>query len=294
MAQNSNMSGKVVLITGATNGIGAETALQLARMNATVVVHGRSETRAKATVDRVIKETGNPNVNYLLADLSVMAQVRDLAAQFKRQYTRLDVLINNAGAVFMTREVTPDGCEMTFALNHLNYFLLTNLLLEMLKDTAAKYGEARVINVSSDAHHGAQKGLNFDDLQSSKGFNGMGVYARSKLANILFSNELARRLEGTGVVSNALHPGLVRSGFGKNNNLAVKLAVTAVQVMGISPQKGAETSIYLASSPEVKGITGQYFRSSKPAATSAYAKDEAAARRLWDVSAELTGLTTAV
>lgn len=288
----SDMTGKVVLITGATNGIGEEAALQLAKMGATVVVHGRSEARAQDTMRRIQQAVPNAAVSYLLADLSVMAQVRELAAQFKARFNRLDVLLNNAGAVFMSREVTDDGYEMTFALNHLNYFLLTHLLLDLLKATAAQHGEARVVNVSSDAHQGAQNGLNFNDLHGEQRYSGFGAYAKSKLANILFSNELARQLAGTGVTSNALHPGFVRTGFGKNNNGIVTAVMSVIQLGAITVEKGAQTSIYLASAPEVKGATGGYYAKSKPAKLTAAAQDADAARRLWEVSAQLTGLTT--
>lgn len=288
----SDMTGKVVLITGATNGIGEEAALQLAKMGATVVVHGRSEARAKDSIARIQQAVPNAAVSYLLADLSVMAQVRDLAAQFKARFTRLDVLLNNAGAVFMSREVTADGYEMTFALNHLNYFLLTHLLLDLLKETAAQHGEARVVSVSSDAHQGAQNGLNFDDLHSTQRYSGFGAYAKSKLANILFSNELSRQLEGSGVTSNALHPGFVRTGFGKNNSLIVKAVMSVIQLGAITVEKGAQTSITLASAPELKGVSGGYYANSKPARLTAAAQDAAAARRLWEVSEQLTGVAT--
>src|SRR5258707_9803495 len=202
-----NMQGKICLITGATNGIGKETALGLARLGATVIVVGRSRDLGAATVAEIKQKSGNSNVESMTADLSSMAEVRRLAKEFKAKYNALHVLVNNAGAIFLSRQLSPDGYEMTFALNHLSYFLLTNLLLDLIKASAP----ARIVNVSSDSHERAH--INFDDLQSTKGYTGIGAYGQSKLANIMFTYELARRLSETGVTVNAVHPGFVRSRF---------------------------------------------------------------------------------
>ncbi len=215
----------------------------------------------------------------------VDGEVRGLADEFRQKYDHLDVLVNNAGALFNTRQETVDGYEMTFALNHLSYFLLTNLLLDMLKASAP----SRIVNVSSEAHQSGH--INFDDLQSQNyGFQGMQAYSQSKLANVLFTDELARRLTGTGVTANALHPGLVASGFGHNNGRLFDLIYKVVDLFAISPEDGAQTIIYLASSPEVRGVTGKYWIKNKVAAASTASGDEVVARRLWDVSLKLTDL----
>jgi NAD(P)-dependent dehydrogenase (short-subunit alcohol dehydrogenase family) len=281
---NAAMRGRVCLITGGTSGIGAETARGLARLGATVAIVGRTADRAKTAVREIRQETGNENVDFLLADLSSQKDVRALASEFRGRYDRLDVLINNAGALFMNRINSVDGIEMTFALNHLSYFLLTNLLLGRLKASAP----SRIVNVSSDAHSGAT--LDVANLQGSMGMFGMRAYGQSKLANLLFTYELARRLEGSGVTVNALHPGFVGSGFGKNNGRLARLGMSAVQRFAISPEKGAQTSIYLASSPEVAGVTGKYFVKMQPIPSSQASYDAALARRLWEISEEMTGL----
>lgn len=285
----ANMDGKIVLITGATNGIGKVAALELAKMGAQVVVVGRSREKTQAVVNEI--RAANGKVDYLLADLSSMDEVRRLATEFKSKYNRLDVLINNAGAWFSSHQETVDGYEMTFALNHLAYFVLTNLLLDMLKDSAP----SRIINVSSDAHRGPA--LNFDDLHNKKSYStgGFGAYSQSKLANILFTYELARRLQGTNVTVNALHPGFVATGFGHNNGTLMNFMMSIMhRIAAISPEKGAETIVYLASSPEVEGISGKYFEKNKAVRSSDQSYDEAAARRLWEVSEQMTELTAKV
>ena len=225
----------------------------------------------------------------LLADLSSQQEVRRLASDFKRKYPQLHVLLNNAGGTFTTRQLSVDGIEMTFALNHLAYFLLTNLLLDTLKASAP----ARIINVSSDAHSGGK--IDFDNLQGERSYSSFGPYGNSKLANILFTTELARRLEGTGVTVNALHPGFTSTGFGKNNpGFLMKIMGAVVPLIARSPEKGAETSIYLASSPEVQSITGKYFVDCKVTQPAPQAADSAVARKLWDVSAEMVHLADAV
>jgi retinol dehydrogenase 12 len=280
-----DLDGKVIIVTGATAGVGEVTARELAGMGATLVMIGRSAEKCRAVAEDIKTRTGNPGVSYLVGDLSAQADVRRLAAEFKGKFTRLDVLVNNAGAFFMARRESVDGIEMTFALNHLAYFLLTNLLLDVLVASAP----ARVVSVSSGAHYGGK--LNFDDLESKPGYSGWKAYGQSKLANILFTQELARRLKGKGVTANSLHPGFVASEFAKNNLGFFKGVYSLVQkVVAISPEAGAETSIFLASSPEVQGVTGLYFDKKKAVEPSAAAKDAAAARRLWEISAWMTGL----
>jgi NAD(P)-dependent dehydrogenase (short-subunit alcohol dehydrogenase family) len=283
-----NMSGKICLVTGATNGIGKAAARALAQMGATVVIVGRDAQKAAQVTEEIRTVSGNQNVDWLLADLSSQQEVRRLADEFKRRYPQLHVLLNNAGGTFTNRQLSVDGIEMTFALNHLAYFLLTNLLLDMLKASAP----ARVINVSSDAHSGGK--IEFDNLQGERSYSSFGPYGNSKLANILFTIELARRLEGTGVTVNALHPGLTSTGFGKNNpGFFMKVMRAVIPLVARSPEKGAATSIYLASSPEVQGMTGKYFVDCKVTQPSAPAADTTVARKLWDVSAEMVHLANA-
>jgi NAD(P)-dependent dehydrogenase (short-subunit alcohol dehydrogenase family) len=279
------MQGKICLITGGTNGIGKATAQALAQMGATVVIVGRSAQKTRQVVDEIRSTTGNKNVGSLLADLSSQHEVRRLASDFKSRYSQLHVLLNNAGATFTTRQLSVDGIEMTFALNHLAYFLLTNLLLDTMKASAP----ARIINVSSDAHSGGK--IDFENLQGERSYSSFGPYGNSKLANILFTTELARRLEGTGVTVNALHPGLTSTGFGKNNpGLLMKIMGVVMPLIGRSPEKGARTSVYLASSPEVQDITAKYFVDCKVTQPAPQAADSAVARKLWDVSAEMVHL----
>jgi NAD(P)-dependent dehydrogenase (short-subunit alcohol dehydrogenase family) len=280
-----NMHGKICLVTGATNGIGKATAQALAQMGATVVVVGRNAPKTAQLVKEIRAESGNQNVDSLLADLSSQQDVRRLADEFMNKYKHLHVLLNNAGGTFMTRQLSVDRIEMTFALNHLAYFLLTNLLLETMKASVP----ARIINVSSDAHsHGK---IEFDNLQGERSYSGIGPYGNSKLANILFTIELAHRLEGTGVTANALHPGLTSTGFGKNNpGFIMKIMGVVIPLIGRSPEKGAQTSIYLATSPEVQNITGKYFVDCKVTQPAPQAADMAVARKLWDVSYDLAHL----
>ncbi|MFQ5434771.1 MAG: SDR family oxidoreductase [Anaerolineae bacterium] len=278
------MKDKMVLVTGANAGIGKVTAQDLAKMGAQVVMVARSRERGEAALADVRRASGSDRVDLLLADLSVQAEVRRLASEFREKYGRLDVLVNNAGALFTKRLESADGIEMTFALNHLGYFLLTNLLLDLLKASAP----SRIVNVSSTAHTRAE--LNFDDLENKTSFSGMNVYGQSKLANVYFTYELARRLAGTGVTANCLHPGFVASNFAKNNGLLAKAGMLLMRPFAISPEKGAETSIYLASSPEVEGVTGKYFDKKQPVQSAAVSYDETAARRLWQISEQMTGL----
>lgn len=279
-----DMQGKVVMVTGATSGIGRVTALELARLGATVVLVGRSQARAETTAQEIRRATGNP-VDVLLADLSSLTQVCRLADDFKRRYDRLDVLVNNAGAYFTTRQESAEGYEMTLALNHLSPFLLTHRLLDVLQASAP----ARIVAVSSDAHR--QVRIDFGDLQGRKGYRGFRAYSRSKLMNVLFTYELARRLTGTGVTANALHPGFVASNFGRNNGDLAGVGMTVIsRLFAISPEKGARTAIYLASSPEVEGVSGRYFVKNRAVRSSAASYDQAAARTLWEASEALVGL----
>jgi NAD(P)-dependent dehydrogenase (short-subunit alcohol dehydrogenase family) len=278
------MEGKICLITGGTNGIGKSTALGLAKMGATVVIVGRNVPKTAQVVEAIRAASGNNNVDSLLADLSSQQEVRRLADEFKSTYPHLHVLLNNVGAAFLQRQLSLDGIEMTFALNHLAPFLLTNVLLDTLKASAP----ARIINVSSGAHTSGK--IEFDNLQGERTY-GFGAYPNAKLANILFTMELARRVEGSGVTVNALHPGFTATGFGKNNGKVMATLVSIVApLVARSPAKGAETSIYLASSPSVEGMTGKYFYNSHVTRAAPQATDMAVARKLWEVSAELVHL----
>ena len=276
----SGMNGKTCLVTGATSGVGLKTAEGLAAAGARIVVAGRNEQKVAALVARLGPDTGSH-----VADLSNQDDVRRLAHEVQERYDRIDVLINNAGAFYQRRQENAGGIEMTFALNHLAPFLLTNLLLDYLKAG----GPARIVTVASFAHKGQK--LDFDDLEGKRKYGGWKAYGRSKLANILFTYELARRLEGTGVTANCLHPGFVASKFGHNNGGFVKGVIGLGQRMfAISEEKGALTSLHLASSAEADGVTGKYFVKSKEAASSAASHDKDAQARLWEISAEMVGL----
>jgi retinol dehydrogenase 14 len=279
------MNGKVCMITGANAGIGKVTALELAKRGAIVVMVSRSQERGEEACREIIMQSGNTQVDLLIADLSSQASIRALAAAFKQKYDRLDVLVNNAGAIFYERQESPDGLEMTFAVNHMAYFLLTILLLDLLKQSAP----ARIINVSSNAHQAGK--IDFDDLQNKRSYQGFSVYSESKLQNILFTRELARRLEGTGVTANVLHPGFVQTNFGKGNTGIIARIFGAInKLFGISPEQGAETTVYLATSPEVEGVTGEYFVKKKLTQPSTRARDMESARRLWVESERLGGI----
>ncbi len=275
------MKGKVCLVTGATSGIGAETAKQLAQHGATVIVVGRNAEKSAGAVEWIKQQSGNAAVDFLLADLSSQQDIRALARQFKDQYTRLDVLVNNAGGFWRARQESVDGIEMTFAVNHLSYFLLTHLLL----DTLIASAPARIVNVASKMHE--QGALDFDDLQSRRHYDGWTAYNNSKLMNVLFTYELARRLSGTRVTANALHPGVISTNLMKANT-SPRQSNERFDPASTGGEHGARTSVYLASSPEAEGVTGKYFVSSQAVASSPASYDEDAARRLWQVSAEMT------
>jgi NAD(P)-dependent dehydrogenase (short-subunit alcohol dehydrogenase family) len=278
------MSGKVCLVTGGSSGIGWATALGLANMGATVIVVGRDRSRGEAVVAEIKQKSNNDAVDLMLADLSSQASIRRLAEDLKDRYQQLHVLINNAGVFISKRTVTADGIETTFAVNHLAPFLLTNLLLDVLKASAP----ARIINVSSS---GERLGiLNFDDLQGEGRYSGFRAYNQSKLAMILFTYELARKLEGTDVTVNCVHPGVVVTNLGRGSSGSFGLLLRLMRPFFSSPEKGAETSIYLASSPEVEGVSGKYFAKKSEAKSSERSYDAAIARRLWQVSAEMTKL----
>jgi len=282
---SGHLVGKTALVTGATSGIGFQTALGLAREGANVVLGGRDEDRARRAVDAIRREINGPQIDYLIADLSSMAGVRSFAAYYLDQYSRLDILVNNVGGFFLSRQLSVDGYEKTFALNHLSYFLLTELLRDLLIASAP----ARIVNVSSEAHRNSM--INFDDPQLTRRYWGLTAYGQSKLANVLFTYELAHRLVDTGVSVNALHPGFVRTSLGTKNLNPIFAALVWVGFLGgMSPEKGAKTSLLLASSPELEGVTCKYFSAGKQVRTSRRSYNKETAERLWDLSEELTGL----
>jgi NAD(P)-dependent dehydrogenase (short-subunit alcohol dehydrogenase family) len=288
MRPSESIAGKRCLITGATGGIGLVAARELARQGARVIIVGRNATKCAGAVERIRRDTASEHVAYLVGDLSSQHDVRRVADEYRDRYQQLDVLINNAGALYLDRRVSADGIELTFALNHLAYFLLTTLLLDLLSQSAS----ARIINVSSEAHRRGR--LDFDDLQMAQRYRGWRAYSRSKLANLYFTYELARRIGPRGITVNALHPGLVTTSFGKNNGLRAALLWAALRWIAIPPDAGAETSIFLASSPTVATTTGQYFIKCRAHRSSAISYDPVAAARLWDVSAGLVGRITDV
>lgn len=280
-----SMAGKVVLITGGTGGIGKATAIGLATMGARVAITGRDSGRAEVAAVEIRHAASNPDVHAFVADLSSQAEVRRLAAEVLEAYPRLDALVNNVGGSWATRHVTADGLEHTFAVNHLAAFLLTNLLLDRLKASAP----ARVVTVSSAAHSTGT--INFDDLQGERGYSERKAYPQSKLASVMFTYELARRLEGTGVTATVLHPGVVNSGFGAEDpGLIFKVLVPLMRPFLKTPAQGAATSVYLASARNVEGVTGKYFANSRLETSNTASYDVDVASRLWQVSAALVGV----
>ena len=275
------MDGKVVVITGGTSGIGQVAATELARQGARIILIARDPIRAARAL-AVVSGAGPAVIHRVVyADLSSIAETRRAAAEIAAAEPRIDVLINNAGALFNQRRLSPDGLEMTFAVNHMAYFVLT----EGLRRTLLKSGSARILNTASGAHRGAA--LDFDDLQSERAYSGFQVYGRSKLCNILFTRELAHRLQGTGVTANCLHPGFVATRFGNGSGGLLQALMPVARLAAISPQKGAETIVYLASSPDVASVSGLYFYQRKPDTPSAAAQDDVAASRLWAESERL-------
>src|SRR5437588_372076 len=285
VSETNLMAGKIVLITGGTGGIGKATAIGLATLGARVGVTGRDLARAEQAATEIRAASGNPAVDGFAADLSSQAEVRRLAVAVLAAYPRLDVLVNNVGGFWAHRHTTADGLEQTFALNHLASFLLTNLLLDRLKASAP----ARVVNVSSGAQSMGR--IAFDDLQGARNYSGQRAYNQSKLATIMFTNELARRLEGTGVTANSLHPGVVRTNFGAEDQ-ARFFAVIGRVILPLlkTPAQGAQTSVYLASSPNIDGVTGQFFANRKSKRPNNIAFDTKLTAKLWNVSADLVGV----
>jgi NAD(P)-dependent dehydrogenase (short-subunit alcohol dehydrogenase family) len=280
------MTAKNVLVTGGTAGIGKATAVGLAALGARVGITGRDRIRAEAAAADIRAASGNPAVDVFIADMSAQAEVRRLAGEVLDAYPRLEVLVNNVGWFWAHRHVTADGLEHTFAVNHLGPFLLTNLLLGRLKASAP----ARVVTVSSGAH--AMGRINFDDLQGSPAYSGQRAYNASKLANVMFTYELARRLAGSGVTATVLHPGVTRTEFGAGDQAGfIKVMLPLLRPFMKTPAAGAATPIYLASSAEVEGVTGRYFVNRRPKTSNKGSHDTATAARLWNVSADLVGLT---
>jgi retinol dehydrogenase 12 len=280
-----SLRGKVCVVTGATSGIGRATAAALSAMGAEIGIVCRDLERGEALRAEIVSKPGAAPVRLFEADLGIQSQVRRAAGEILAAYPKLHVLVNNAGVVQLDYSETSDGVETVFAVNHLAYFLLTALLLDRLKESAP----ARIVNVASDAHKFV-KGISFDDLGHRSSYRWMSVYGQSKLANILFTRELAHRLEGTGVTVNAVHPGAVATGLGKNNGTLSRFLIGLLKPFFRTPENGAATSIHLASSPAVEGVTGRYFAKCREAKTTRAARDDAAARRLWEVSERLTGL----
>lgn len=282
-ATDGSLAARTVVITGATGGIGLETAVGLAQKGARLVLVGRDRGRGEAALARLRRLVPGVTAEIEVADLARLDEVRALAARLAAR-PRIDVLLNNAGGMFARRELTADGLERTFALNHMAYVALSVLL----RDTLVRSAPARIVNVASEAHRGTT--LDLDDLQAARGYGGWPVYRRSKLANILFTRELARRLDGTGVTANCLHPGFVATGFGDNNRGLYGLGIRVAKLFALPLAEGARTSIHVASAPEFDTTTGAYVVRSRLAVPSAAARDDAVARRLWDESLALGGL----
>jgi len=280
-----SLHGRTVVVTGANSGVGRATALALARAGADTVITARHEERGRQALADIRRDSGSERVDLVLFDLGDLSSVRRGAEEILDRCARIDVLVNNAGLVQSARAETVDGYEATFAINHLGPFLLTQLLTDRLVDSAP----ARVVNVASTAHQAARRGLDFDDLQSTRHYRGMQAYSRSKLANILFTTELARRLAHRAVTANCLHPGTVASGFARDDDASGFLAfgIKVIKPFILTPEKGARTSVYLASSPEVAEVTGQYFVKCRARVPSPAAQDPAAAALLWSLSEEL-------
>ena len=268
-----------IVITGATSGIGQQTALRLSEMGHRLALVARSKTRAEATTRRIHARTPGAVVEWFFADLSVQKDVHKLAESLRERIDTIDVLINNAGVMSLSRKTTANGLEVTFAVNHMAYFILTQGLLDHMSENS------RIVNVASAAHFGVE--LDFDDLQSEEAYHGFGVYKRSKLCNVLYTSELARRLEGRTVTVNCCHPGFVASRFAHNNGLLARAALLAMRPWMISSKRGAETPTYLAVSPEADGVTGKYFDECKVRRSSRASQDPESAARLWKLSEEL-------
>ena len=281
------MRGTVCLVTGATNGIGYETALGLARLGARVAIVGRDSGKTRASAERIRAAVPGATVDPHIADLSAQAEIRRLAATLRDAYPRLDVLVNNAGAIFDHRTLTVDGIERTWALDHLGYVLLTLELLDTLKASASAGGKPRIVNVASAAHYRGH--VDFDDIEGARRYGAMRAYAQAKLGNVLFTYALARRLRGAGITVNALHPGVINTGFARNTGGLFGTAWSLIRPFLTTPEKGAQTSLHVASAPELDGVTGRYFSHSKPKASSAESRDEAVQERVWALSLKQVG-----
>ena len=275
------MNGKVCLVTGATDGIGKVSARVLAELGAKVIIVGRNPEKSAIVLAELRSISGNENIDLLMADLAVMQEVRDLAEQVISRYDRLDVLLNNAGGYFTKHKITSDGLEMTFALNHMSYFLLTNKLMELLKYSAP----ARIVNVSSDAHYGVD--IEFENLNGEQEYKAWKAYQKSKLANVLFTYELLKKVPGN-ITVNCLHPGFVATNFGHNNGgFFGPVLKIAQRISAIDPEEGAKTSIFLCSAPEVKGVSGKYFYKCQPKTSSRESRNMDTGKRLWQISSDI-------
>jgi len=281
-----NMAEKVCLVTGGNSGIGKSVALGLAKMGATVVVVSRNKEKGETAVTDTVEKSGNNNVELIQADMSSQNSIHQLVNEFRARHEKLHLLINNAGVYLTKRSETEDGLESTFAVNHLGPFLLTSLLVDILKASAP----SRIVNVTSDAHKGAR--VNFDDLQGERKFSGWQAYGQSKLAMILYTRGLAKNLEGTGVTVNSAHPGVVRTNFAKNNGGLVMLGFRFLGMFFISPESAAKRILYVATSPDLEGVTGKYFTKMHEVKSSQESYDDDSARRLWQISEQLTHLSS--
>ncbi len=282
-----DLTGKHVMITGCTAGLGRAAALELAGMGARISIVCRDERKGEALIRDIVRDTGRDDTRVYVGDMAVQRDVRSVAETFLETGEPLDVLFNNAGVVNQQRSLTADGFEATFAVNHLAYYVLSVLLAERLTEAP----EGRVVSTASDAYKFVNGGIDFDDLHSERRYTTFGAYGTSKLANILFTRELARQLRSTNVTANAFHPGMVGSDFAKNNGFVAQVAMTLIKPIARSPLKGAETGIYLCSSPDVAGHSGGYYHDCRQHPTRAAARDDAEARRLWEVSEKLTGVS---
>ena len=280
------MAARVCMVTGASSGIGKETARKLVELGATVVMVCRNRRRGEKAMSEIESAGGDARVELLLADFTSLDAVRAVAKEFLEKHGSLHVLVNNAGGVHLMRSTTPDGFETTFQVDYLSHFLLTNLLLGALK----KGAPSRIVNVSSASHYGGH--LNFADIQMKKGYGVMRAYSQAKLAQVLFTYELSRRLEGTGVTANCLHPGTVATNIWKGSMGPFSFLGNISKLFLLSPERGAETSVYLASSPQVEGVTGKYYDRMREKQSSAESYDQAVAKKLWDESERMTGLST--
>jgi len=275
------MNGKVCLVTGATDGIGKVSARVLAEKGAKVIIVGRNPEKSATVLAELKSSSGNENIDLLMADLAVMQEVRDLAEQVISHYDRLDVLLNNAGGYFAKHELTSDGLERTFALNHMSYFLLTNKLMELLKSSAP----ARIVNVSSDAHYGVD--MDFENLNGEQEYKAWKAYQKSKLANVLFTYELLKKVPAD-ITVNCLHPGFVATNFGHNiGGFFGPVLKIAQRISAIDPEEGAKTSIFLCSAPEVKGVSGKYFYKCQPKTSSRESRNMDTGKRLWQISSDI-------